>query len=353
MARHRERPIKRVNPSGRTRWVARYTAADSRRLSAGTFRLEREAQDAIDAAYEIPRTPDTVGAYLAGWTTRHPRTERTNDTNEHRIGRVLDVKLEGRQLRHWPIAELRRRHALDLVDHMLREQHRAPSGAVNILRALSAMCEDAITDEIAGSNPFKGVRVRASDPRAVGKPRPARVFTFEQLHAFAAAAPDGFEPMLRTLIDCGLRLGELLGLERRDLVDGLLIVRGSAYRGAFVEGDQPTKRHERVVPVPPTLAAMLSGRPTRIDTPLLFPTLRGLIWREDNFRNRIWLPTRTASGLDVRPQDCRHSFVSNLRAAGIDPADLADIAGHSVETATARYTHALRRSFDEVRRMVG
>lgn len=32
------------------------------------------------------------------------------------------------------------------------------------------------------------------------------------------------------------------------------------------------------------------------------------------------------------------------RAAGIDPADLAEVAGHTVETATARYTQPLRRS---------
>ena len=40
-----------------------------------------------------------------------------------------------------------------------------------------------------------------------------------------------------------------------------------------------------------------------------------------------------------RPHDFRHSSVTPLRAAGIDPADLAAVAGHTVETATARYTH--------------
>jgi hypothetical protein len=45
--------------------------------------------------------------------------------------------------------------------------------------------------------------------------------------------------------------------------------------------------------------------------------------------------------------------VTHLRAAGIDPADLADVAGHSLDTATARYTHALRRSHDQIRRVIG
>jgi site-specific recombinase XerD len=48
----------------------------------------------------------------------------------------------------------------------------------------------------------------------------------------------------------------------------------------------------------------------------------------------------------------RHSWVTNLRAAGIDPADLAAMAGHSVQTATKVYTHALNRSDEAVRQAV-
>ena len=56
---------------------------------------------------------------------------------------------------------------------------------------------------------------------------------------------------------------------------------------------------------------------------------------------------------DCTPHEIRHSWVTHLRAAGIDPADLADIAGHSLETATAHYTHPLRRSHDRVREVIG
>jgi hypothetical protein len=60
--KHRETPVKRINPSGRTVWVARYTGPNGRRVSAGTFKrkgpcLEKNladccAQHAIDAAYQ-------------------------------------------------------------------------------------------------------------------------------------------------------------------------------------------------------------------------------------------------------------------------------------------------------------
>jgi hypothetical protein len=42
----------------------------------------------------------------------------------------------------------------------------------------------------------------------------------------------------------GMRLGEVLGLERTDF-DGARSRSGSAHDGVFTPGDQPTKKHVR------------------------------------------------------------------------------------------------------------
>lgn len=363
MSHHRESPVKSHGKRG-VRWIARYTNSDGKRVSAGTFDRKGPcrdksahgdccAQHAIDAAYHRPIDTGTVGKFAATWTERHPRAKRTNDTNAHRVSRVLDVKVSGRPLRDWPYRALKRRHVLELVDAMLVQQGRSASGAVNILRALSAMSEDAITDEVADVNAFKGVRVRGNDPRITKQPATHVVYSFEEMHALAAAA-GAHEPAIRVLSDCGLRIGELLGLERRDYRDGMLHLRGSAHEGVFTEGDQPTKRHVRSVPVPPTLAAMLGELPARLDTRVLFPTPGGFIWRESNWRRTVWNPARDAAGLaGATPHGLRHSWITHLRAAGVDPADLAAMSGHSVATATAVYTHALNRSYDDARKAVG
>ncbi len=350
--KHRESPIKRVNPSGQTRWVARYTDPDGRRRSAGTFKLQRAAQEAIDAAYETPILPTTVGAFLEVWPARYPRADRTNTTNTGRIRQLLEAKIEGRALRSWPLRDLRRRHALELVDFMLREQGRATTGAQNILRAFSAMAEDAITDEVCDVNPFKGVRVRANDPRVLKQRRQPRVYTWEQMHAVAAAAGPRDEPMIRTLADCGLRIGELFALQRTDLGDGMLRVTGSAWEGRVVESSTE-KNHNRDVPVPPGCMAVLRRMPPRIDSKWLFPSPRGMLWRYSNWQRRVWQPAIAEAGLNMKPHEMRHSFVSLLRASGVDDADLAAITGHGVGTLIGRYTHPLQRSFDQVRGLVG
>jgi len=365
--RRRESPIKRRNPSGEIAWVARYTGRDGRRHIAkpswnggqGTFSRKSEAQRAIVEAYGLSDRPDTLGEYAATWTERHPRSERTNTTNDHRVSRVLEIEIEGVPLKNWPMRELRRRHVLALVDHMLRTEGRATTGAVGILRSLSAMAEDAITDEVADLNSFKGVRVRvrAGDPRAKKKPRPIRVFSFEEMHRFAKAAGT-YEAMVRVFTDTGLRLGEVLPLRHEDFDGETLKVRRTAHEGTILEGtktDHGEQDAGRVVPVPATLGWLLEAQINLNDPDrdLLFTTPTGRMWRERNFYRDIWKPTQEVSGLDIRPHECRHSYVTHLRAAGVNDADLAEIAGHRVETMLARYTHAVGGCFGAVREAIG
>src|SRR5690606_7022750 len=124
----------------------------------------------------------------------------TQATNEHRISRALDLKVEGRRLRDWPYDGLRRRHANALLDRLLRDRGRSALGATHSIRALSAMTEDAITDEVAEVNPFRGVSVRSTDPRVMKAPRAIRGWSFSDMHRFAAAGGKS-EPMLRVFAD--------------------------------------------------------------------------------------------------------------------------------------------------------
>ncbi|MET0306312.1 MAG: site-specific integrase [Solirubrobacterales bacterium] len=219
------------------------------------------------------------------------------------------------------------------------------------------MAEDAITDEVADLNPFKGVRVRAGDPRAQKRPRPIRVFSFEEMHRFAKAA-GRYEAMVRVFTDTGMRLGEVLPLRREDFDGETLKVRRTAHEGVVLEGtktDHGEQDAGRVVPVPATLAWMLEAqiRLNGEDCDLLFTTPAGRMWRERNSYRDLWKPAQEASGLDIRPHECRHSYVTHLRAAGVNDADLAEIAGHRVETMLSRYTHAVGRDSELIRRFIG
>jgi hypothetical protein len=107
-----------------------------------------------------------------------------------------------------------------------------------------------------------------------------------------------------------------------------------------VQGGSPWQLGH-AVPVTDELLELLDGMPARIETPLLFPGPRG-IWT-DRYCGR---DRRDAARLSAQRD-------LDLRAAGTDPADLAAMSGHTVETATKHYTHALGRSFDAARKTIG
>lgn len=389
----RQTPYKRTYPDGRTVWIARYRDLDGKRQYAkpkwnggkASFELKGEAQKAIDEALETlyqrkAEEPQRVGVYFDVWPKRHPRSKRTNKTNTDRISYVLDVEIEGRALRDWEFDDLRRPHMLALIDHMLQVEGRAARGVRGILSALSAMAEDAIGDEAAEVNAFVGLRIRRNDPRITKPARKVRVWSFDQMRAFAVGgrpevrarierpadprskgrykteprfySPYDYEALLLTPGLTGLRLGEFLALRRSDFDGSVLNFSFSAHEGELVESSDQ-KNHERAVPVPPSLARLLEAQPTRIDTDLLFPTPTGRMWRERNFYRDVWVPAQIATGLDPTPHEFRHSYVTHLRAAGIDDADLAAVAGHRVETMISVYTHALKRSHDAIRQAIG
>lgn len=407
MTAHRERPSKRINPSGRTVWVARYTGRDGKRKSNGSFplkgpcRTERAdgmccAQHAIWKGYEKEsdrpeRLGKTVKDYAVEWFRLRPRSPRTNDTNAHRLQVVLGpflpeqirretrdrargkpprkpIELEGKPLGDWLIEDLRPAQGKALLAILLIDQGRSARGAKNILLTLSALFTDAIDEGYTFFNPWQ-IKVKASDPRVRKEPRKVRIASWDEMHRLCRAAGE-YEPMLRVITDCGLRLGEALGLEGRDVKLGRcdelacridaphLHVRRTAHDGVITKGTKRERLRDkyeggRVVPLPPALTEMLRALPRRLPETPMWLNPAGNVWREDTFRDDVWNPARRASGVDVSPHDCRHSWVSELRASGVDPADLAVIAGHSVAMADAVYTHALGRSYDIVSRIVG
>lgn len=384
---HMERPKRRVNPSGKVVWVARFTDSKGRRRIAkpawnrgsGTFRLKRDAQRAIDEAYGLPEEHDTVRGYLPVWLASSDRTERTDDTNRDRIKSVLDVEIEGREFGDFPLNEIRRRHVKALIGHMLLVHGRAATGAAGVLRSLSTFMEDAIDEDLADANPFRGARVRRDDKRATKKSRPPQVFTFEQMREFAACGrakirqetprpkknPDdpnekprfysavNYEPMLLTFALSGMRLGEILALRTRQFGGGEFRPSGTAYKGRIIEGNTDEKTHVRRIPCPASLEFLIQTEALRDDTEILFPTPKGTVWHSGTFYRDVWKPAQIASGMNIRPHDCRHSWVTHLRAAGVDDADLAEIAGHGVDTMLSTYTHSTRGSDAKIRELLG
>jgi integrase len=81
--------------------------------------------------------------------------------------------------------------------------------------------------------------------------------------------------------------------------------------------------------------------PPRVDTPLLFPGLRGDYLNLHNFRAREWKPAVRAAGIDPprRIYDLRHTYATVSLAAGVSLFSLARRMGTSVEMIDRTYGH--------------
>lgn len=364
--RRAETPTRRRNPNGEIKWVARYTDQAGQRRTApkpGTFKLKGPCKKRLDTgeccaqhriwwAYgqEAPASTETVRWYYeTTWLQRHPRAKRTQESYQSRLRAALEMSTTDGTFGDLAMRSVRSRHLDDLVHQMLVVDGRAASGTRAVISAIGAMFRDAMRDEVADMNPSSLVTVRDADPRVQKQARQPKVVRWPEAHAFARAAGE-HELLIRVLSDCGLRVGEMLGLECKHIRGDTLVVEQRVWDGEVLPGTKQGLRRE--VPLPPALAGMLrQASKDRIG--LLFPKPSGDVWWHREFYRLVWTPAVQRTGLAINPHDLRHSHISQLRAAGIDPADLARVSGHTLETATRVYTHALDQSDDLIRSLVG
>jgi integrase len=134
-------------------------------------------------------------------------------------------------------------------------------------------------------------------------PRTIRVYTRDELDALEVELGPTLGPIVAFAAATGLRPSEWIRVERRDL--------DPARRVLEVRG---TKTHasRRQVPLSARALAAAERMPPPLDTPLLFPGVRGPL-NLNNFRRRDWGPAVEAAGIvtPARVYDLRSTFASN------------------------------------------
>lgn len=156
----------------------------------------------------------------------------------------------------------------------------------------------------------------------------------------------------------GLRYGEATALRRRrvDLLGGRVEIAETLVDvdGEVTVGAPKTKAGRRVVPLPRTvvhaldehMAAHVAGDADA----LLFTSPSGKPLRRGYFRTHVWLPAVRAAGLEpLTYHQLRHSYVSLMVDAGLDPKQVSVRAGHSsVAFSLDRYGHLYEDRADDL-----
>lgn len=83
---------------------------------------------------------------------------------------------------------------------------------------------------------------------------------------------------------------------------------------------------------------------------LMFPSTRGLLMSDGNFRDRIWYPAVKLAGVPrYAPNTMRHTGASWLAQAGVPLNDIGELMGHDSPKTTQRYAHLKPGAHSKVR----
>ncbi len=207
-------------------------------------------------------------------------------------------------------------------------------------QALRQLLNRAVAWKIIDSNPAKA---GVDNPRRQ-HPEKRPFESWAEIDAIAEQLGHVYGPMVVFAAATGLRPGEWIALEQRDLDRDARVV---YVRRGFAHGrlkSTKTRRSMRAVPLQAIALEALDRLPTRRETPLVFPAPRGGYLDLHNFSRRAWKAAQLAAEIHPlrRPYDLRHTFATFALRAGIPTFDLSRFMGASLTMIDRHYGHLAR-----------
>lgn len=207
----------------------------------------------------------------------------------------------------------------------------------------------AVADEIIMRNPCDPV---TKPPHTKRKVIP---FTKEERDAIFEQGKDSFHlPMYKFILSTGMRSSEVFGIEWDDIDYETKTIN---INKQFINGETSklkTKGSNRILDLTPGIEKILEAQKAKLkskghqDNEFIFCGVRGGRINSDKHGTRFWNPILRKAGVKVRGlHHLRHTFASELLAAGADLLVVSQLLGHSSPTMTLEiYAHALppRRS---------
>jgi integrase len=317
-------------------WAYRYRTGgrDSKRVQCGGFRSEADAQAALERALERHRRGRGVGRRLT-------LAEFVDEyLAQHEVSPVTLTKLHFLLSRAVQAFGGYYLDELDPVEISAWRMTVSPGYRFEATQALRQVLARAVVWRLIEVNPAKqGVE---NPQRKRTEKRPFE--SWEQLEAVAERLGPRLGPMVLFAAATGMRPGEWVALEHRDINRA---GRVAYVNRSFGKGRLTTPKTEasiRAVPLQARALAVLDELPAGGPGELLFPAERGGYLDLHNFRNRNWKPAQHAVGIEPfrRIYDLRHTFATFALRAGISTFELSRYMGASLTMIDRHYGHLAR-----------
>jgi integrase len=246
------------------------------------------------------------------------------------------------------LAEIREDQIAGLIADMTREGY-AGSTIKAVIAPLSLILGRAVRRGAVASNPVAGLE-RSERPSS--KRRDMRILDRDDIGKLIDGTAPDHRPLITTLIFCGLRISEALGLTWADVDFDAGTLR--------VDRQLDDQTRERVEPKTPNAIRSVVLAPFMVkvlaehrlfskfstDSDPVFATAVGSFGNRHNVASRIFRPAVRKAGLDqegrptLRLHDLRHTCASLLIAGGASVVFVSRQLGHGTPAMTlTTYSH--------------
>lgn len=339
--------FKRKDRAGR--WQAKLVGPHGRIVSktfdrrADAVRWHSEQLAARDRGQLIdPRSGKiTLGEFYADWASRQVWTRNTADS--------VDLSMRSVTFGDLPLNRIRRSHVESWIKKLATEG-KAPGTIKLRHRHLRGVLRAAVRDKLIPHDPSEGVVLPRQRRREAAMVLP----TLEQVRALLVHAELWFRPFIALAAFCGLRAGEIAGLQVGDIdfLKRKIHIRRQIQkpRDGAIEVGLPKCASERSIVLPDELLIMLSQHVKTCESEWLFPPSR---YGPPNRTAlvHVWEQTCQRAGVTgVTMHSLRHFAASGLIAGGVDVVSVQRVLGHSTPTTTLHvYFHYWAEAEDRTR----
>ena len=309
-------------------------------------------------------TPDmTFGEWMDFWYQTYCKNtlkEYTQETYEQRIYKQIIPKIGHHPLNKVTTGTLEKFYAHLKADGRLTRRERFDPGLANsVIRSIHAHCraalEKAVAEKLIYQNPAIGCKLPPKKSAEV------KILTPEAMQKLLYQAQiEGFYEMFMLDLATGLRRGEVLGLQWKDIDferGTLSVTKQVRYVKGELKIEPPkTKASNRSIILPPPILEMLAEYKKTVDSIWLFPSpvKKEDVPREPSSCRKALARILKRAGCEHVPfHAMRHTFASNAFHYGMDVKTLASTIGHeSVETTLNVYAHSSEQMKREAARTI-
>ena len=297
------------------------------KLNDGTITLDSSPQN---------RSYVLFSEWADTWFEGHK--ESISETTQQ--GYKYTLKLLKQKLGDTPISSIK---ALDVEDLLkcFRKEGKSDSYVAKARGMLFQIMQKAEANELIRRNPVASAeKMRANKPM-----QPKEAFTADEVKQLMKQLPhDMVGNSIRLMIGTGIRTQELLALEPGLIEpDGSVIHIRQAIKtvaGKVEIGPPKSRDSMRDVPVPQGLRAVVIELRNTDGKYVFQSPSKEQPFDPRHYRDKFKAYLEAIPGVRVlTPHSCRHTYVSQMQALGVDLATIQSMVGHADLDMTQHYLH--------------